>query len=381
MWNCSANEKFTAVVAASSQPDDYIWVHDYHLMLQASLLKQAGVARRTGFFLHIPFPPADIFLKLPWRKQLVDALLDYDLLGFQTLRDRFNFFDVVKRLYPKAAKRGRGAVASLTVDNKKLRVGTFPISIDYSAFSQAAQLPQVQARAKEIRSALSDRFLIFGVDRLDYTKGIPQRLNAFRAALERYPELHEKACLAQVLVPSREEVPQYQAMKVEIERMVGELNGRFATPAWTPVHYMYRSLNREELTSYYRAADMALITPLRDGMNLVAKEYAACSVDERGILCLSEFAGAAMEFHNYALMINPFDTAGVAEAIYQSINMSITQRRNRMRRIRAIVRQHDIFHWVDSFLMAALSKHLNDFPTMNWEDAENAILQGSSWTA
>ncbi len=376
----TANEKFAAVAAASSKPGDFVWVHDYHLMLQASLLKKAEVERHTGFFLHIPFPPADIFLKLPWRKEIVDALLDFDLLGFQTLRDRFNFFDVVRRLYPKASKHGRGAVATLTVEGKKLRIGTFPISIDFSEFSQTALKPEVQARAKEIHAALGERFLIFGVDRLDYTKGVPHRLSAFKEALTKYPELRERVCMAQVLVPSRQEVPQYQAMKVEVERMVGELNGHFGTPAWTPVHYMYRSLDREELVSYYLAADMALVTSLRDGMNLVAKEYAACNVTERGVLCLSEFAGAAMEFHHHAIMINPFDIVGVADAIWRSVNMSITQRKRRMRRIRSILRHHDIFQWLDSFLMAAFSKRLTDFPTLDWETESNGTVQGPPWT-
>ena len=374
-----ANTKFAQVAAASSQTGDFIWVHDYHLMLQASLLKQMGQERRTGFFLHIPFPPADIFLKLPWRKELVDAMLDFDLLGFQTSRDCRNFYEVIKRIYPRAAKHGRGAIAAVSAGNKKTRLGTFPISIDFRFFARLAAQPETHERSLAIRAAFGQRFLLFSADRLDYTKGIPQRLSALREALCRYPELRERLCMIQVLVPSREEVPQYQAMKVEIERLVGELNGQFATPGWSPVQYMYRNLDHHELACYYVAADMAMVTPLRDGMNLVAKEYAACNVSASGILCLSEFAGAAMEFHRYALMVNPFDIVGTAAAIRQAIDIPPETRRRKMRRMRAILRSYDIFHWVDDFLVAAFAKRLADFPTRKeaWKDWE--AMQGPPW--
>lgn len=375
----TANRKFAEAAVASSQPDDFIWVHDYHLMLQASQLKQMGQERRTGFFLHIPFPPADIFLKLPWRKEIVDAILDFDLIGFQTIRDRSNFYDVVKRLYPDAAKRGRGAVATLTAGENKTRIGAFPISIDVRSFAKTAASPEVRERGKEIRAAFGDKFLLFSADRLDYTKGIPQRLNALSEALTMYPELHEKICMIQILVPSRQEVPQYQALKMEIEHMVGELNGKFATAGWTPVQYMYRSLNRVELVSYYTTADMAMVTPLRDGMNLVAKEYCACNLSARGVLCLSEFAGAAMELHRYALMVNPFDIVGVAKAIRQAVDMPLSVRQHKMRSIRALLRRRDIFFWVDSFLMTAFAKHLSDFPIEYMDGLSWETLQGPPW--
>ncbi len=373
-----ANRKFAEVTLAATGPDDFIWVHDYHLMLQASLFKEMGQDRRTGFFLHIPFPPADIFMKLPWRRQIVDALLAFDLIGFQTVRDRRNFYDVVERLHRGAARRGRGSVHTLSVDGNETRVGTFPISIDFKAFSTVAGQEEVRARSRDIRAAFGDRFLIFGADRLDYTKGIPRRLSAIREVLRTYPELRERVCMVQVIVPSRQEVPQYRAMKTEIERMVGELNGQFATPGWTPVHYVYRNLERQELVSYYLAADMALITPLRDGMNLVAKEYAACN--PAGILLLSEFAGAAMEFHRHAVMVNPFDVKGMAEAIRQAVDLPPARRRRAMRPMRLILRRHDIFQWVDSFLMAAFSTRLHDFPPWAekaWQDWE--AVQGPPW--
>ncbi len=375
----SANRKFAEVTLNATDENDFIWVHDYHLMLLASLFKEMEQARRTGFFLHIPFPPADVFMKLPWRRQIVDALLDFDLVGFQTVRDRQNFYEVVKRLHRGAFKRGRGSVNSLSVDGNRTRLGTFPVSIDFKAFAAVAARPEVKAQSKDIRAAFGDRFLLFGADRLDYTKGIPRRLGAIREVLRTYPELRERICMVQILVPSRQEVPQYKAMKIEIERAVGELNGQFATPGWTPVHYVYRNLEREELVSYYLAADMALITPLRDGMNLVAKEYAACNPS--GILCLSEFAGAAMEFHSHALMVNPFDIRGMAGAIRQAVDIPMSRRRRTMRNIRGILRRHDIFAWVDGFLMSAFSKHLDDFhpwPEEKWQEWE--AVQGPPWS-
>jgi alpha,alpha-trehalose-phosphate synthase [UDP-forming] len=358
----AVNRSFAEAVAGQSTPGDMVWVHDYHLMLLARRIKAMGEERRMGFFLHIPFPPVDIFLKLPWRKEIVDSLLDYELIGFQTIRDRRNFFETVKRLYPEASKRGRGQVVQLAAGGRKLRIGSFPISIDFGLYARTAAAPEIRAKAEELRSAFKDRFIVFGADRLDYTKGIPQRLDAFGKALELYPEMRGRVCLIQVLVPSREDVPQYQAMKEEIERMVGQLNGRYAIPGWTPVHYVYRNLLRDELIGYYLAADMAMVTPLRDGMNLVAKEYVACNQSEKGILCLSEFAGSAMEFHRYALMVNPFNVEEVARAIKDGTEMGEAARRRRMRRMRDIVRRYDIFWWVDTFLMAAFSKHLNDFP-------------------
>ncbi len=376
----SANLKFATVTSVMAKDEDFIWVHDYHLMLVAKYLKETGKKSRVGFFLHIPFPQADMFLKIPWRRQLLAALLEYDLIGFQTLRDLRNFVESVKRVYPSAVRKGRGQVTTLHANGRSPRIGSFPIGIDFQSFVETARKPERKEAAREIRKAFRDRFLLFGADRLDYTKGVPQRLDALRVALERFPELRERICLIQVLVPSREEVPQYQSMKMEIERLVGEINGRFSTPGWAPVYFTYRNLPREELVGYYLAADMALVTPLRDGMNLVAKEYAACNVSGTGILCLSEFAGAAMELHSHAVMVNPFDVDGMAEAIREGALMDIDQRRRRMRAIRAILKRYDIFWWVDAFLQAAFSTHLEDFPPREdgyWEALEASM--GPPW--
>ena len=357
------NQKFTKAVIAAGKPEDFVWVHDYHLMLMAKQLKEAGKQYRTGFFLHIPFPPPDIFLKLPWRRQLVDALLEFDLIGFQTLRDRVNFSEAVKRLHPGSKQRGRGQVVSVNAGGHQTRIGGFPISIDFKGFVNTASQPQAVKSVKELREAFGDRYLVFGADRLDYSKGIPERLDAFALLLATYPEMRERISMIQVTVPSREEVPMYQEMKAQVERMVGEINGRFATPGWTPIHYIYRNLPREELISFYQAADMCIVTSLRDGMNLVAKEYVACNIAATGTLCLSEFAGAAMEFHRHAVMINPVDVQGVAQAIRDATQTPLQVRRKHMRAMRDVLRRFDIFHWVDSFLLAAISKRLGDFPT------------------
>jgi trehalose 6-phosphate synthase len=243
------------------------------------------------------------------------------------------------------------------------RVGNFPISIDYGTFARQAASAEVSARADELHRLLPNRKLILGIDRLDYTKGIPHRLQAFRIALDRYPELRERVSLIQVVVPSRVDIPQYHELKTQIEQLVGEINGTFMRPGgWVPVWYVYSSLNRSDLLAYYRAAHIALVTPLKDGMNLVAKEYCACSIEEECVLILSEFAGAAAQLQRGALLVNPYDVEGVADAIYRAYTMNDDERRNRMRRLRRGVRECDIFWWVDSYLQAAIERDLSDYP-------------------
>ncbi|MFW5838072.1 MAG: alpha,alpha-trehalose-phosphate synthase (UDP-forming) [Desulfovibrionaceae bacterium] len=363
------NMKFAEAIAAASEPEDYIWVHDYHLMHAAFLLKSMGLKRKTGFFLHIPFPPPEIFLKLPWREKLLRALLEFDLVGLQTLEDRRNFVQCMQRLLPKARVSGRGSVVHAEWEGRTVRLGGFPISIDYNAFANLAAKKEVAARSFELKQACKNRKLILGVDRLDYSKGIPERIKAVGAALRRYPDLRGKINFIQVVVPSREEVAEYQELKIEIEQLVSRLNGEFTMPGWVPVHYMYRSLPREELVAYYRSADMALVTPLCDGLNLVAKEYCAANVDETGVLILSEFAGAAAQLQRHgALLVNPFDSEGVARTIRRAYRATEADRRTRMRKMRDAVRRHNIYWWVDSFLMAAFSMNLNDFPPLESVD-------------
>ena len=356
---CRVNRKYAMAVRAESAPGDFIWVHDYHLMSVAGELRRLGARSRTGFFLHIPFPSPDIFIKLPWRRIVLQALLQYDLLGFQTARDRRNFIACLHALLPEVHVEGRW----IRTAGRSVRVGSFPISIDYNAFMRQAASTSVAGRAQELHRLLPNRELILGIDRLDYTKGIPLRLQAFQAMLERYPELQGRVSFMQVVVPSREDIPEYHRLRTEIEQLAGKINGAFARPGgWVPVWYEYRSLSRLELLAYYRAADIALLTPLKDGMNLVAKEYCACSIEEDCVLVLSEFAGAASQLSRGAVMVNPYDIEGVAEAIRAAHRMPPQERQARMRRMRRSIRRYDVFWWVDTYLRAAITRDLRAFP-------------------
>lgn len=359
----SVNRKFAAAVLKYTREEDYVWIHDYQLALVASELKKAGAVRNTGFFLHIPFPPLDVFLRLPWRFQLLDALLQHDLIGFQTGRDRRNFIGCVRALTRGGVRVfGRGQVCRVVTPEREVLVGAFPISIDFNEFAKAASAPEVERQAMEIRTNLPGRRLILGIDRLDYTKGIPNRLHALRNALDRYPDLRRRITLIQVVVPSRETIKEYDRLKEEIERLVGEINGQYTEVGWTPISYMFRSLSRTELAAYYRACDMALVTPLKDGMNLVSKEYCASRTNEDGILILSEFAGAAAQLHHGALLVNSYDIQGVADAIHRASWMEPHEIHTRMKGLRRSIRKQDIFVWVNSFLRAGIAKDLSSFP-------------------
>ncbi len=348
------NRKFAKVAAEAAQPEDFVWVHDYHFMMVAHYMREAGVTSRLGFFQHIPFPPPDIFEKMPWRLDILRALLQYDVLGFQTARDRENFVGCLARLLPDAKVGGRHHQQHVLVQlgERRIVVGAFPISIDFDEFALPAAEPEVAARAENVRRELMDNTLLLGVDRMDYTKGIPERLHSFRILLERYPEVRRQITLVQIVVPSRSDIQQYKDLRQQVELLVSEINGQFTQPGWVPIHYMYRSFPRQDLLAYYRAADIALITPLKDGMNLVAKEFCAAQVDERGVLVLSEFAGASPELRHGALLVNPNDFVGVAEAIHHAFRMTAEDKRSRMRLLREIVKSHNVHRWTRSFLDA-----------------------------
>lgn len=350
----SVNRRFAQAVARVAHEDDVIWVHDYHLILVGAELRRLGIENRIGFFLHIPFPDADIFRKLPWREPVAEGLLAYDLVGLQTGRDRRNFVRSVQSVRPLelvvrddeddiATYRTRGTL-------RTTRVGAFPIGLDFDAEERAARSDDAEATVERFARDLPGRRIVLGVDRLDYTKGILERLLAFREALLLYPELRGEVTLVQVVVPSREDIPTYHALREEIERLVGQIDGELSEPGWVPVLYMHHPVSRRELRGFYRAADVALVTPLKDGMNLVAKEYCASRVDEQGVLVLSEFAGAASQLGDGALLVNPNDRVGTADAIARACRMDPNEQRRRMRKMRANVRAHDVFFWADSFL-------------------------------
>ncbi len=367
-WDCyqRVNHKFAEVTSEHTGDDDFIWVHDYHLMLMAENLRALGCRARLGFFLHIPFPPLDIFMKLPWRSEILKALLSFDLVGFQTLRDRKNFVQCLRTFMGRVETTGgRGQVCGIGTETMSVRCGVFPISIDFRQFAEEAASREVAESAWKIHENLPERQIILGVDRMDYTKGIPDRLKAFRHLLEKHPEHRNRVTLVQVVVPSRRGIPEYEELKTEIDQLVGEINGQFTeSSAWVPIHYIYRSLSRRELLGYYRACEIALLTPYKDGMNLVAKEYCACSLEENCVLIMSEFAGAAAELQRGAILVNPYDIAGVADAIHDAIVMPPGERQRRMRMLRKTIRKHDIFWWVDSFLRASIERDLGSFPVV-----------------
>ncbi len=340
--------------------DSFVWVHDYHLMLLGEQLRSLGVSDPIGFFLHIPFPAPDIYLKLPWRFELLRGLLSFDTVGFQTLRDRRNFIQCARILQPEATVTGRGRVQTITTRSHAVRVGTFPISIDYEDFATRAATPAVCSRVESVENELEDRKILLGIDRLDYTKGIPTRLKAFRRVLQLHPHLRRKVRLVQIVVPSRVMIPSYQRLKEEIDELVGEINGRYTEAGWVPVHYSFRSVEPDELLAYYRVAAVALVTPLNDGMNLVAKEYCASNIHERGVLILSEFAGAAAELRPDALLVNPYDIVGMADAIVEALGMPLDERKARMQRLRRTIQRNDIGRWLHQYLAAAITGTRDD---------------------
>lgn len=350
-------EKFADAVERTASRNDFVWVHDYHLMMLAHALRARELRLKLAYFHHIPFPPPDIFEKLPWRSEILRGLLQFDTVGFQTVRDRRNFVACLRRCLHEVHMNRLGERLLIRAEGSGTVIGAFPISIDFEEFANEALCPAVAAKASEIRRQVKGEQIILGVDRLDYTKGIPERLLAFRKLVARHPDLHGHVTLVQVVVPSREDIPSYKELKLTIERLVSEINGEYGMPGWVPVVYLHRCLSRPELVAFYRAANTALITSLKDGMNLVAKEFCASHVDEDGILVLSEFAGAAKELKCGALLVNPYDTEGVASALYRAFSMSRPEQRVRMQRMRRLIQRHNVFRWFAAFCAEATQFH------------------------
>jgi trehalose 6-phosphate synthase len=347
------NRRFADATAAIAGHGATVWVQDYQLQLVPKMLRESRPDLTIGFFNHIPFPPYGIYSQLPWRTQIVEGLLGADVIGFQRVADAGNFTRAVRRLLPHPA-RGTQVHLAATDESpaRTVLAKAFPISIDTRGFEQLAQSEGVQARAREIRDELGNpKTVMLGVDRLDYTKGIRHRLKAFGELLSDGKLSVEDVTLVQVASPSRERVEAYAQLRDEIELTVGRINGDFSTIAHQAVAYLHHGYPREEMAALYLAADVMLVTALRDGMNLVAKEYVAARFDEDGVLVLSEFAGAADELKS-ALLINPHDIGGVKEAILRAIDMPRADRRKRMRALRRRVRENDVSHWSAAFLEA-----------------------------
>ena len=346
------NRRFAHAAAEQAARGATVWVHDYQLQLVPAYLRELRPDLRIGYFHHIPFPPLEIFAQLPWRRQVVEGLLGADLVGFQRAGDAANFVRVVRRLTDLTTRGQTIVVGEDGPAPRHVRAAAFPISIDSHAFDQLARTPEVQARAKEIRRELGDpEHLLLGVDRLDYTKGIRHRIKAYGELLEDGRLSPVDTVLVQVASPSRENVGAYQQLRDEVELLVGRINGDHGQVGHTPVQYLHQSFPMEEMAALYLAADVMLVTALRDGMNLVAKEYVAARSDERGALVLSEFTGAADELVG-AVLVNPHDIAGMKDAITYAVHLDPRESRKRMRRLRRRVLTHDVAAWSAQFLDA-----------------------------
>jgi trehalose 6-phosphate synthase/phosphatase len=338
------NSRFADAVAKVWRPGDVIWIHDYHLMRVPALLRARLPKARIGFFLHVPFPNPEVFLALPVRRWLVEGLLGADLIGFHTRRYRGHFTAVLRRLFGIEMD----ADAHVRHGGRAIQLGVFPMGVDAHSFAERAASREVSSRVLDLKT---HHRLLVGIDRLDYSKGIARRLAAFERFLIDRPEWRERVRLIQVAVPSRGSVDAYRKFRTEVEAAVGRINGRFGTPSWTPIQYLHRSVDDDVLVALYRAADAMLVTPVRDGMNLVAKEFCAARVDGDGVLILSEFAGAADELTE-AMIVNPYDIHGVADAIHTALSMDRVERRQRMWRLRERVSNHDVHMWAEEFLRA-----------------------------
>lgn len=338
------NRRFAEAAAETAARNATVWVHDYQLQLVPSLLRSHRPDVRIGFFLHIPFPPHELFAQIPWRRPLLEGLLGADLIGFQTRDGAVNFAESCGRFTTAS-----GCGDLLSFQGRSVRVQAFPISIDVARIEEVAGAPKVLQAAENFRRRLSGRRkILLGVDRLDYTKGIDLRLRAFQELLRSGRSGPEACVFVQVAVPSREHVDEYRELRGQVERQVGQINGEYGQLGLVPVHYLHRSFPLEKLVALYRAADVMLVTPFRDGMNLVAKEYVASRLDDLGALVLSEFTGAAAELSS-ALLVNPHDIDGVVTAMEQALNLSDGEQRRRMGSMRKVIREHDVFRWAESF--------------------------------
>jgi trehalose 6-phosphate synthase len=347
------NQRFASAVAAHASAGATVWAHDYHLQLFPAMLRGLRPDLRIGFFNHIPFPPYELFAQMPWRKEILEGLLGADLVGFQTPGGAANFLRACERLTSHAVVGdavwvGRGAPCGA----RPVQAGAFPVSVDAAELSALAQSDAVQERAREIRSELGGpEVLLLGVDRLDYTKGLLHRLRAYGELLAEERLRPPAAALVQIASPSRDEVEQYRRLREEVERVVGSINGDFSAVGHPAVHYLHQSFPKEEMAAFYTAADVALVTPLRDGMNLVAKEYVACCYDLGGRLVLSEFTGSALELAG-AFLVNPHDIDAMKAQIMAAVEASPEDARRRMRQMREAVFRHDVHRWAAEFLGA-----------------------------
>lgn len=343
-----ANEIFCETVMEVAEPDDIIWIHDYQLMLLPRLIRKQLPEATIGFFLHIPFPPFEIFRLLPWREEILEGLVRADLVGFHTYDYVRHFLDSVSGLLGYEHSMGQ-----ISARNRVLKADAFPLGIDYDRFAGAAEDPNVQRELERVRRRIGDRKIVISIDRLDYTKGILQRLEAFDLFLERNPEYIGEVTLILVAVPSRTGVEHYRMLKRQVDELVGKINGEHATIGWIPVWYLYRSLPFHSLAALYIVADVALVTPLKDGMNLIAKEFCATKMDGKGVLILSEMAGAAREMGE-AVIVSPHNREMLIEALKEALAMPEEEQIERNRIMQRRLQRYDVARWLNDFMDALL---------------------------
>ena len=359
----SVNQKFADVVLEHVEDGDSVWVHDYQLLLVPKMIKDKKPNTTIGFFLHIPYPSYEIFRTFPWREELLHGMLGSDLIGFHTYDYERHFLSSVKRILRLDVQFNE-----ISYLDRVVKVDSFPMGIDYKKFHEAAlknlnqsgnEKSDLQKRLDEHIQVGNDAKLILSIDRMDYTKGIPNRIRAFEYFLEKYPEFKEKVRLVMLAVPSRSDVAQYQKLKRETDELVGRINGKFATVSWTPIWYFYRSLPFENLIDLYTSSQIALITPVRDGMNLVAKEYVATRVNQDGVLILSEMAGAANEMDE-AILINPNNFEEIADSLKQALEMPLAEQKKRMKFLQKRLERYSVEKWSEEFM-----KSLNATKTLD----------------
>ena len=346
LWDAyvRVNQKFCDAILEHASDGDVLWIHDYQLLLVPSMLREKLPNATIGFFQHIPFPSFEIFRLLPWREELLEGMLGSDLIGFHTYDDMRHFLSSVSRILGYGSTMGQ-----IRMNNRLVGVDSFPMGIDYDKFAKATHSPETIDKLKKYFQILSNQKVVLSIDRLDYTKGIKQRLEAFDMFLERYPAYMGKVSIVLIVVPSRVKVDQYNQLKNEIDTIVGRLNGKYSRMDWNPIHYFYRSFSFHALSALYSSAEVALITPLRDGMNLVCKEYIASKLDKRGVLILSEMAGAAKELSE-AILINPNDKNQIVEAMYQALEMPEEEQIARNEEMQSKLKRYNIHSWVDVFM-------------------------------
>ncbi len=356
-----ANEKFARKILKHIDKDTVLWVHDYHFFLLPKYIKEKNKNVKINFFLHIPFPSPEIFLKLPWRKEIIDGFLNFDFAGFHTQIDKENFINCVKHFYNVKEEKA-DYFTDIYIQGKKIRLASIPISIDFNFYDKSARKKETVKIFKDLKEKYKDKHLIISVDRIDYTKGLVEKLNGYRRFLEKYPEYREKVVLMISTAPNVKKLPEYENLEKEFHHKIAEINGSLGTENWRPVLFINRRLSLEELTAYYRTADISLITPIKDGLNIVCKEYAASNVDLNGAVILSEFAGASTEIGDFVYLVNPNDIENIADTIKKVIEEKQEIKKEKMENLRKHINKFNIYWWAETYFKIAEGKNINNFP-------------------